>query len=39
MWMYPTDAGAFVHGLVDRILEGDAKAEQHVATVRQEMGL
>ena len=39
MWMYPTNAGAFIHGLVDRILEGDAKAEEQISRLRRELGL
>lgn len=39
MWMFPTNAGSFVHRLVDRLMEGDTKAEQHVQSVRQELGL
>lgn len=38
-FVFPTNAGPFIHGLVDRILEGDAKAEAQVAVIREEMGL
>lgn len=39
MWMFPTNAGSFIHRLVDRLMLGDTKTEQHVQSVRQEMGL
>ena len=39
IWLFPGKAAPFIHRMVDRILEGDAKAEQHIATVREEMGL
>jgi hypothetical protein len=39
MFAFPGSAEPFIHRLVDRLMQGDAKAEQHVATVRQEMGL
>ena len=39
MWMFPTNAGSFVHRMVDRLMLGDAKAEAQVAQVREDMGL
>ena len=39
MWMYPSNAGSFVHSMVDRLMLGDAIAEAHVKQVREEMGL
>ena len=39
MWMFPTHAGSFIHALADRIMLGDTKAEQHVQSVRKELGL
>ena len=38
MWMYPANAGAFIHALVDRLMLGDATAEAQVAVIREEMG-